>query len=109
MATTPFLMMLTARLRTEPERGGDGFETPNQDGASAIVIGYGRFGQTVAQMLIGQNIAVTLIDQDVEMIEVAGSFGATVYYGDGTRIDLLRQAGAAEIGRAPSELQSLIR
>src|SRR3546814_13337741 len=50
MATTPFLMMLTARLRTEPERGGDGFETPNQDGASAIVIGYGRFGQTVAQI-----------------------------------------------------------
>src|SRR3546814_3035095 len=47
-------------------------------------------------MLIGQNIAVTLIDQDVEMIEVAGSFGAKVYYGDGTRIDLLRQAGAAE-------------
>src|SRR3546814_18657553 len=47
-------------------------------------------------MLIGQNIAVTLIDQDVEMIEVAGSFGAKVYYGDGTRSDLLRQAGAAE-------------
>ncbi|RIA37135.1 Kef-type potassium/proton antiporter (CPA2 family) [Hephaestia caeni] len=96
MATTPFLMMATARLRTEPERTGDGFETPNQDGANAIVIGYGRFGQTVAQMLIGQNIAVTLIDQDVEMIEVAGSFGAKVYYGDGTRIDLLRQAGAGE-------------
>src|SRR3546814_3949509 len=55
MATTPFLMMLTARLRTEPERGGDGFETPNQDGASAIVIGYGRFGQTVAPLQTGQN------------------------------------------------------
>ncbi|HVI99473.1 MAG TPA: cation:proton antiporter [Sphingomonas sp.] len=96
MATTPFLMMVTARLRAEPERSGDGLETPSQDGASAIVIGYGRFGQTVAQMLIGQNIAVTLIDQDVEMIEVAGTFGAKVYYGDGTRIDLLRQAGAAE-------------
>jgi CPA2 family monovalent cation:H+ antiporter-2/glutathione-regulated potassium-efflux system protein KefB len=37
---------------------------------------------------------VSLIDRDVEMIEAAGSFGAKVYYGDGTRIDLLRQAGA---------------
>src|SRR3546814_3536814 len=69
IATTPFLMMLTARLRTETERGGDGFETPNQDGASAIVIVYGRFGQTAEQMLIGQNSAVTQNDQDDEMIE----------------------------------------
>jgi voltage-gated potassium channel Kch len=30
------------------------------------------------------------------MNDVAGSFGAKVYYGDGTRLDLLRQAGAAE-------------
>lgn len=94
MATTPFLMMATRRIREEPERSSDGFETPNEDGASAIVIGYGRFGQTVAQMLLAQGLSVSLIDRDVEMIEAAGSFGAKVYYGDGTRIDLLRQAGA---------------
>jgi glutathione-regulated potassium-efflux system protein KefB len=39
---------------------------------------------------------VTLIDTDIEMIDVAGSFGAKVYYGDGTRLDMLRQAGAAD-------------
>lgn len=95
MATTPFLMMATARLRSEPiskeVRGG-----PVADGSNAIIVGYGRFGQTVAQMLIAQGIAVTLVDTDIEMIDVAGSFGAKVYYGDGTRLDLLRQAGAAE-------------
>ena len=96
MATTPFLMMATRRIREQPARSTDGFETPNQDGAGAIVIGYGRFGQTVAQMLIAQGVTVSLIDQDVEMIETAGSFGAKVYYGDGTRIDLLRQAGAQD-------------
>jgi CPA2 family monovalent cation:H+ antiporter-2/glutathione-regulated potassium-efflux system protein KefB len=96
MATTPFLMMATRRWREEAAPSADGLETPNQDGASALVIGYGRFGQTVAQMLMGQNVTVTLIDQDVEMIEVADRFGAKVYYGDGTRLDLLRQAGAAE-------------
>jgi CPA2 family monovalent cation:H+ antiporter-2/glutathione-regulated potassium-efflux system protein KefB len=95
MATTPFLMMATARMRAEPviEAERDG---PVADGSNALVVGYGRFGQTVAQMLNAQGIAVTLIDTDIEMIDVAGTFGAKVYYGDGTRIDLLRQAGAAE-------------
>jgi glutathione-regulated potassium-efflux system protein KefB len=95
MATTPFLMMATRRLRAEPiskeVRGG-----PVADGSNAVIVGYGRFGQTVAQMLNAQGIAVTLVDTDIEMIDVAGSFGAKVYYGDGTRLDLLRQAGAAE-------------
>jgi CPA2 family monovalent cation:H+ antiporter-2/glutathione-regulated potassium-efflux system protein KefB len=96
MATTPFLMMLTRRIREEAGPSADGLETPTTEGAGAIVIGYGRFGQTVAQMLMAQGVSVTLIDQDVEMIQVAGTFGAKVYYGDGTRIDLLRQAGAAD-------------
>ena len=69
---------------------------PVADGSNALIVGYGRFGQTVAQMLIAQGIGVTLVDTDIEMIDVAGSFGAKVYYGDGTRLDLLRQAGAAE-------------
>ena len=96
MATTPFLMRTTRRFRREPEPSAEGLAEPNGDGARAIVIGYGRFGQTVAQMLIGQKISVTLIDRDVGMIRTAGDFGAKVYYGDGSRIDLLRQAGAAE-------------
>ncbi len=79
MATTPFLMKATRGLRAEPisreERDG-----PMADGSNALIIGYGRFGQTVAQMLLTQGIAVTLIDTDIEMIDVAGSFGAKVYY-----------------------------
>ncbi|HEX2764074.1 MAG TPA: cation:proton antiporter [Allosphingosinicella sp.] len=95
MASTPFLMMATRRLRSEPVskevRGG-----PVADGSNAIIVGYGRFGQTVGQMLLAQGIGVTLVDTDIEMIDIAGSFGAKVYYGDGTRLDLLRQAGAAD-------------
>lgn len=96
MATTPFLMMATRNLRAEPEADRGERDGPSADGANAIIVGYGRFGQTVAQMLIAQGIPVTLIDRDVEMIDVAGSFGAKVYFGDGTRLDLLRQAGAAD-------------
>jgi CPA2 family monovalent cation:H+ antiporter-2/glutathione-regulated potassium-efflux system protein KefB len=96
MATTPFLMMATKRLRAEPEPSADGLDGPQEEGSNAVVVGYGRFGQTVAQMLIGQGIPVTIVDTDVEMIETAGSFGMKVYYGDGTRTDILRQAGAAD-------------
>jgi CPA2 family monovalent cation:H+ antiporter-2/glutathione-regulated potassium-efflux system protein KefB len=95
MATTPFLMMATARIREEPERQGER-EGPRASGANALIVGYGRFGQTVAQMLLAAGIPVTLIDTDTELIDVAGEFGAKVYFGDGTRLDLLRQAGGAE-------------
>jgi CPA2 family monovalent cation:H+ antiporter-2/glutathione-regulated potassium-efflux system protein KefB len=95
MATTPFLMMITQRIRSEPTVAGER-DGPESDGANALIVGYGRFGQTVGQILIAQGIPVTLIDTDIEMIDVAGKFGAKVYYGDGTRMDLLRQAGAAE-------------
>ncbi|UVO49094.1 cation:proton antiporter [Sphingomonas sp. SUN019] len=96
MATTPFLMMATRKFREEPLAKNQERDGPTADGANALIVGYGRFGQTVGQMLLAQDIPVTLIDTDIEMIDIAGEFGAKVYYGDGTRLDLLRQAGAAE-------------
>ncbi|MFK3890229.1 cation:proton antiporter [Sphingomonas sp. NPDC079357] len=96
MATTPFLMMFTRRFREQPITAQEDRDGPSADGANAIIVGYGRFGQTVGQMLMAQDIPVTLIDTDIEMIDIAGELGSKVYYGDGTRLDLLRQAGAAE-------------
>jgi monovalent cation:proton antiporter-2 (CPA2) family protein len=94
MAATPFLMRLTDWLerREESAAGLDGPEKSPE--SSAIVVGYGRFGQTVAQMLMAKRIAVTLIDKNPSMIETAEEFGTKVYYGDGVRLDLLRSAGA---------------
>lgn len=94
MAATPFLMMAMSRIR--PASDDREREEPSEAGARALVIGYGRFGQTVAQMLIGANVEVTLVDEKVDQIDIAERFGSKVYYGDGTRIDLLRQAGAAD-------------
>jgi glutathione-regulated potassium-efflux system protein KefB len=100
MATTPFLMMIArgfiqAPAREEEERPGpDGSEQP-----SAIVVGYGRFGQTVAQMLMASGAKISLIDNKPSQIDLSGRFGSKVHYGDGTRVDLLRQAGA-ETARA---------
>jgi len=94
MASTPFLMRLTDWLERREERA-DGLDGPEHSPeTSAIVVGYGRFGQTVAQMMMAKRIGVTLIDKKPGQIELAGEFGTKVYYGDGLRIDLLRTAGA---------------
>ncbi|MDQ0470419.1 monovalent cation:proton antiporter-2 (CPA2) family protein [Labrys wisconsinensis] len=61
-----------------------------------LMIGFGRFGQIVAQIMRTQEVDVTIIDNDVEMIDVAARFGSKVYFGDGTRLDVLRAAGAGE-------------
>ncbi len=63
---------------------------------SVLVIGFGRFGQIVSQCLLAEGIDVTTIDNDPEMMESAAGFGFKVYYGDGTRLDVLRAAGARE-------------
>src|SRR4051794_26418205 len=64
MATTPFLMRLTEWLERREERSADGLDGPDQSPeTSAIVVGYGRFGQTVAQMMQAKRIGVTLIDK----------------------------------------------
>jgi glutathione-regulated potassium-efflux system protein KefB len=98
MATTPFLMMFNDWLECRAsQRAGKAMEGPEaSEPSQAIVVGYGRFGQTVAQMLMAKGIPVTLIDSKPSQIELSGDFGMKVYYGDGTRLDLLRLAGAAE-------------
>jgi monovalent cation:proton antiporter-2 (CPA2) family protein len=96
MATTPFLMRLIDRLESREARR-EGLEGPEASpDTPVIIVGYGRFGQTVGQMLMAKRVPVTLVDTDAEMIETAGSFGTKVYFGDGTRIDLLRTAGAEQ-------------
>jgi glutathione-regulated potassium-efflux system protein KefB len=82
--------MVLRRLAKANEREADDF-----DGASGtvLVIGFGRFGQIVSQYLLAEGIDVTAIDLDPDMIQVAGRFGFKVYYGDGTRLDVLRAAG----------------
>ena len=95
MAATPFLMRLTDWLERREEASTAHLDGPEESPeTSVIVVGYGRFGQTAAQMLMAKGIGVTLVDTEAEMIEVAGSFGTKVYYGDGMRLDLLRLAGA---------------
>lgn len=63
--------------------------------APIVIAGFGRYGQIVARMMLAQGIPCTVLDHDAEMIEAARSFGYRVFYGDASRLDLLRIAGAA--------------
>jgi glutathione-regulated potassium-efflux system protein KefB len=94
MALTPLAPMVLKALLPAPPDSLDGIDVPDGLTGSALVIGFGRFGQVACQALLARGIDVSIIDSDTEMIRVAGNFGFKIYYGDGTRLDVLRAAGA---------------
>ncbi len=70
-------------------------EISEPQNAPIIITGFGRYGQIIGRMLTAQGIQATVLDHDADMIEAARRFGYKVFYGDATRLDLLRTAGAA--------------
>jgi glutathione-regulated potassium-efflux system protein KefB len=95
MASTPFLMILAGKLAASNKGRDIQLDDPElAEQASVIVVGHGRFGQNVAQIMQAAGRSVTLIDINPETIDRSGEFGRKVFYGDGTRIDLLHRAGA---------------
>lgn len=96
MGLTPLVVRL-APLLIRAEAGAAREEDFSDARGAVLLIGFGRVGQLVAQVLIRRGIALTIIDSDVEQVEAAGRFGARVHYGDGTRLDVLRAAGAGRV------------
>ena len=97
MASTPFLMIFAGKLATRKSLTDVQLDDPEMAAqANVIVVGHGRFGQNVAQIMHAAGRSVTIIDINPETIDLSGEFGRKVFYGDGTRIDLLNRAGAHE-------------
>jgi len=92
MVLTP-LSMQALRLLPAPQQSMEGVEEPDGLTSDVLVIGFGRFGQIVSQALLAKGHKISTIDTDTDMIRAAGQFGFKVYYGDGTRLDILRAAG----------------
>ncbi len=65
--------------------------------APVLIAGFGRYGQIVSRVLLAHGLPCTVLDHDAEMIEAARQFGYRVFFGDATRLDLLRTAGAAQV------------
>jgi glutathione-regulated potassium-efflux system ancillary protein KefC len=89
VAIDKFVLPRYARAGPRPE------EISEPQHAPVIIAGFGRYGQIVGRMLGAQGLTATVLDHDADMIEAARSFGYKVFYGDATRLDLLRTAGAA--------------
>jgi voltage-gated potassium channel Kch len=95
MASTPFLMIFANKLAARKSASEIQLDDPEiAEQANVIVVGHGRFGQQVAQIMDAAGRSVTLIDINPQTIDLSGEFGRKVFYGDGTRIDLLKRAGA---------------
>ena len=101
IALTPLLVMSLRFLLPRDTQSLDGVEAAADLNGRVLVVGFGRFGQIVSQPLLMRGVDVSIIDDDVEMIQAAADFGFKVYYGDGTRADILHAAGA---GRAEAIL-----
>jgi CPA2 family monovalent cation:H+ antiporter-2 len=95
MALTPLCVLLERFLLIKEEE-----ETIEEDfegaGGQVLIIGFGRFGQIVSQVVLAQHIDTTLIDSSAERVRQASRFGFRIYFGDGTRRDVLKAAGAEQ-------------
>ena len=101
MILTPFAIIVLRAVTPKDELTLEGVDVAAGLNGSVLIIGFGRFGQIVSQPLLLRGVDVSIIDNDVEMIQAAADFGFKVYYGDGTRLDILHAAGA---GRARAVL-----
>ncbi len=96
MVLTPFLFMaveavnrkLTGTEETRP------FDEMDDDANQVIIAGFGRFGQITARVLQSRGIGFTALESSAAQVDFVRKFGNKVYYGDPSRLDLLRAAGA---------------
>jgi glutathione-regulated potassium-efflux system ancillary protein KefC/glutathione-regulated potassium-efflux system protein KefB len=96
MALTPVLVAIHERIvlaRVVAAEEPPPAKFPSQD-PDVIVAGFGRFGQIAARLLLLNGFNVVTLDSSVEQIDLLRKFGRKVYYGDASRLDLLRSAGA---------------
>ncbi len=98
MLLSPLLLLAVDKLllpRFASHKNNSLKEISEPQSASVIIAGFGRYGQIIGRLLLAQGIAPTVLDHDADMVESVRSFGYRVFYGDATRLDLLRTAGAA--------------
>ncbi|GGD42760.1 monovalent cation:proton antiporter-2 (CPA2) family protein [Pseudoxanthomonas indica] len=94
MALTPLVATLFRRFTPKTQANLEGVDAAEGLSGSVLIIGFGRFGQVMSQSLLARDVDVTIIDTDIEMIRSAEEFGFKIYYGDGTRLDVLHACGA---------------
>lgn len=97
MALTPLVASLFHKYAPPVRPATDGVEEANGLSGSVLLIGFGRFGQVMSQLLLARNVDVTIIDSDADRIRNAARFGFKIYYGDGGNLNVLRASGAGTV------------
>jgi len=100
MALTPLLLLINERLILPYFGTKESVETKSHDdisgGNAVIIAGFGHFGSTIGRFLRANGITATILDNDSDRVEILRKMGFTVFYGDATRLDILKSAGADE-------------
>ena len=95
MLATPFLLVLHDRVLVPRMAAGGGKREEDVPEAGVVIIaGLGRVGQVVARLLHASGVQAVVLDDDPDHVEECRKFGFRAFYGDATRVDLLRAAGA---------------
>jgi voltage-gated potassium channel Kch len=99
MVFTPILMIVYERVVSprfvaqQEEKDADEID---ENENPVIIAGFGRFGQIVGRLLIANGCRVTVLDISSNQIDMLRRFGFKLFYGDASRLDLLRAAGAEQ-------------
>jgi glutathione-regulated potassium-efflux system ancillary protein KefC/glutathione-regulated potassium-efflux system protein KefB len=94
MILSPLLLALHDALFKKPETDGRPFDTPVELYPKVIIAGFGRFGQIVGRILLAKKIAFTALEANQTQVDFLRKFGNQVFYGDASRLELLRAAHA---------------
>ena len=99
MVLAPVLWIVNDRVLTPwltRDQEAPPFDRIDDPGTPVIIAGYGRVGQIVGRVLNMQNIRFTALDASTDQVDTVRKFGNKIYYGDATRLDLLRAAKTGE-------------
>lgn len=94
MAATPLLVALAERRLARAEAAPPAYDQIDDDANPVIIAGFGRVGQIVARILRVKKIPFTALEANFEQVDFVRKFGNKIYFGDASRIDLLRAAKA---------------
>lgn len=97
MAATPLLMLANDFLSRHDKKPEKEFDRPKDEDNPVIIAGFGRFGQIVARILRARKIGFTALEISSEQVDFVRAYGNKIYYGDASRLELLR---AARTGKA---------
>ncbi len=99
MTTTPLLLFINERFilprfgtRETVAREADVIDIQHP----VIIAGFGDFGSTIGRFLRANGIAATILDNDSDRVDLLRKMGFKAFYGDATRLDILKSAGAQE-------------